>query len=139
MERDAQPADGFRVECRLEAGCLRARVSGWVDGYAPTLAFFRQIAEELRKVEAAGVLVVDESKGVVPTPDELETLAMTLKGEGFDRVPVAYVDVAGTAIARIEAGEIRARSHGYAFRVFDNERMARIWLSYGRRGEEAVD
>lgn len=82
------------------------------------------------------MLVVDESRGVVPTPDQLESLAVALKGEGFDRVPVAYVDVAGTALARIEAGEIRARSHGYAFRVFDNERMARIWLLYGAQGPD---
>lgn len=138
MRRDPDPGERFQVECSLDGGCLRARVTGWVDGYAPTLAFFRQIAEALRKVDASGVLVVDESKGVVPTADELETLAMTLKGEGFDGVPVAYVDVAGTAIARIEAGEIRARSHGYAFRVFDNERLARIWLRYGSAAQDAT-
>lgn len=122
----------FQVHCRAEGGCLRAQVSGWVDSYETTLAFFREIAVELRKVDARRVLIVDESKGVVPTPDELETLAIALKGEGFDGVRIAYVDVAATAIARIEAGEIRARSHGYRFRVFDNEKLARIWLRYGR-------
>ena len=131
--------DGFAVSFRLDAGCLCAEVSGWVDGYAPTLGFFREIAAELRKVDASCVLIVDASRGVVPTADELETLAVTLKGEGFDHVPVAYVDVAGTAIARIEAGEIRAREQGYAFRVFDNERMARIWLRYGCDGSERQD
>lgn len=136
MANAAAPGDGFRVHCHVDAGLLCARVTGWVEGYAPTLAFFRQIAQALRDTEATGVLVVDESKGVVPTPDQLESLAVALKGEGFDRVPVAYVDVAGTALARIEAGEIRARSHGYAFRVFDNERMARIWLLYGAQGPD---
>ena len=122
----------FEVQCRAEAGCLRAHVTGWVDTYEATLAFFRKIAVELRKVDVRRVLIVDETRGVVPTPDELERLALALKGEGFDGKRNAYVDVAATAIARIEAGEIRARAHGYRFRVFDNEHLARIWLRYGR-------
>ena len=121
----------YRVVCCVEDGHLRAQVSGWVEGYAQTLGFFREILAELRNADVSGVLIVDESKGVVPSPDELERLARVLSSEGFARVPVAYVDVAGTAIARIEAGEIRAREQGYAFRVFDNERLARIWLHYG--------
>jgi len=39
----------FEVQCRAEAGCLRAQVTGWVDTYEATLAFFREIAAELHR------------------------------------------------------------------------------------------
>jgi hypothetical protein len=78
------------------------------------------------------VLIVDSSSGVVPDARGFDVVARAVEGEGFEDVRIAYVDVGGSAIERVEVGEIVARSHGYRLRVFDNEAQARIWLHYGR-------
>ena len=81
---------------------------------------------------ACQVAPTDSTDGVVPSAQEFETLATSIRDAGFDGVRVAYVDVKGTAVGRIEVGEIVARRHGYHFRVFDREPLAWLWLRYGR-------
>jgi hypothetical protein len=79
------------------------------------------------------VLVIDHTFGVVPPEDQLRKLFASVEGQGFAGVRVAYVDARGTAINRMEVGEIMGREHGYECRVFDNEPRARIWLHYGEQ------
>ena len=122
------------VDLRFEVreGCLCVRSSGTIDTLEATIDFFRRIAIELRRVRAGGLLIVDSTDGTVPDAAEFETLAGSLRGEGLDGVRIAFVDVKGTAIGRIEVGEIVARRHGYHFRVFDSEPLAWLWLRYGK-------
>ena len=122
------------VDLRFEVreGCLCVRSSGTIDTLEATIDFFRRIAVELRRVRAGGLLIVDSTDGTVPDAAEFETLAGSLRGEGLDGVRIAFVDVKGTAIGRIEVGEIVARRHGYLFRVFDSEPLAWLWLRYGK-------
>jgi hypothetical protein len=122
----------FSVGFGVEGGCLRAAPTGVIATVEDAIALFRAVAAERRRVGARSVLIVDQTSGIVPDAGGFERLAAAMAGEGFEDVRVAYVDVAGTAIARVEVGEIVARSHGYRLRVFDNEAQARIWLRYGR-------
>lgn len=131
---DAPPtaAPSFTLEFSVEGGCLRVASNGVIGTVEATLQLFRDIAVELRRVQARTVLIVDSTSGEVPDASGFDVVATAMEGEGFEDVRVAYVDVGGTAIARMEVGEIVARGHGYHLRVFDNEAVARIWLHYGR-------
>jgi hypothetical protein len=112
-------------------GCLRVASSGVIGTVEATVQLFRDVAAELRKVGARSVLIVDSASGAVPDARGFHAVATALQGEGYERVRVAYVDVGGSAIARVEVGEIVARTRGYRLRVFDNEAQARLWLHYG--------
>ncbi|TDK21530.1 hypothetical protein E2F46_14955 [Luteimonas aestuarii] len=128
----ATPMPTYAIEFSVEGGCLRAVSTGVIDTLEGAIGLFRDIAVELRRVGARTVLIVDETSGIVPDADGFDALAREMAGEGYEGIRVAYVDVAGTALARVEVGEIVARIHGYRLRVFDNEAQAHIWLHYGR-------
>jgi hypothetical protein len=128
-------ADGARpytLEFSVADGCLRAASSGTIDTVEATVQLFRDVAAELRRVGARTVLIVDSTRGAVPDARGFHAVATAMEGEGYEHVRIAYVDVGGSAIARVEVGEIVARTHGYRLRVFDNEAQARLWLHYGR-------
>ncbi|MES2669158.1 MAG: hypothetical protein V4673_01900 [Pseudomonadota bacterium] len=122
---------GFELRLDLESSGLVANVTGRIDGIEALIAMFMRIAAELRRTGLRQVLVIDHSFGVVPPEDQLKRLVDSVGGQGFADVRVAYVDARGTAISRMEVGEIIGREHGYECRVFDNESRARIWLHYG--------
>lgn len=122
---------GFELRLDLESSGLVANVTGRIDGIEALIAMFMRLAAELRRTGLRQVLVIDHSFGVVPSEDQLKQLVDSVGGQGFADVRVAYVDARGTAISRMELGEIVGREHGYECRVFDNESRARIWLHYG--------
>ncbi len=137
MDADVGPArfdpanPGFELVLEIESSGLVAKVAGRIDGIDALIAMFMQIATELRRTGLRQLLVIDHTFGVVPPEDQLRQLVDSVGGHGFADVRVAYVDARGTAISRMEVGEIIGREHGYECRVFDNESRARIWLHYG--------
>jgi hypothetical protein len=121
----------FDIAFRAESNCLVAEVAGWLDGIDALIAMFMRIGVELRNTHCTRLLVLDHTRGVVPPEDEMKRLMIAVEDRGFGEVRVAYVDARGTAVSRMEVGEILGREHGYECRVFDNEQRARIWLNYG--------
>ena len=121
----------FDIVFRAESDCLVTDVTGWLDGINALIAMFARIGAELRRTHCTRLLVLDHTHGVVPPEDEMKRLMTAVEGRGFDEVRIAYVDAWGTAVSRMEVGEILGREHGYECRVFDNEQRARIWLNYG--------
>lgn len=122
---------GFELALEIESNGLVAKVTGRIDGIDALIAMFMRMAAELRRTGVRRLLVIDHTFGVVPAEDQLQHLFDSVGGHGFADVRVAYVDARGTAISRMEVGEILGREHGYECRVFDNESRARIWLHYG--------
>ena len=122
---------GFDVSFHLEADTVVAEASGWIDEIERIIELFQRCAAELRKTHSRKLLVLDHTRGVVPPEAEMRRLIFALEGSGFESVRVAYVDVRGTAVGRIETAEILGREQGYDVHVFDNEQRARIWLNYG--------
>jgi hypothetical protein len=122
---------GFELALDIQSSGLVATVTGRIETVDALIAMFLQVATELRRTGLRQVLVVDHTFGVVPSEEQLRKLIGAIAGQGFDEVRVAYVDARGTAISRMEVGEIIGREHGYECRVFDNESRARIWLHYG--------
>ncbi|RZA12533.1 MAG: hypothetical protein EOP93_21765 [Lysobacteraceae bacterium] len=126
-----EPASSFALAFRQAGHELHADVTGRIDDVASLLGMFRRLMEEARHTRANRILLVDHTHGAVPPEQELRELAASLGGLGFDAIRLAYVDARGTAVSRMELGEIVGREHGFDVRVFDNESRARIWLHYG--------
>lgn len=122
---------GFELVVEIESSGLVANVTGRIENIEALIAMFVRIATELRRTGLRRLLVIDHTFGVVPPEDQLQQLVDSVGGQGFAGVRLAYVDARGTAISRMEVGEIIGREHGYECRVFDNESRARIWLHYG--------
>lgn len=122
---------GFDLRLETESSGLVANVTGRIDTLDALIVMFLRIAAELRRTGLRNILVIDHTHGVVPPEDQLRKLVGAMEGQGFATVRMAYVDARGTAISRMEVGEIIGREHGYECRVFDNEARARIWLHYG--------
>jgi hypothetical protein len=126
------PRDGCAVGFRQAGSCVVAEVRGWIDDVAALVELFGQCLARLRKARCDRLLVVDHTRGVVPPEAEMRKMLAALEGSGLDRVRIAWVDVRGTAVGRIEVAEILGREQGYDVHVFDNEQRARNWLDYGQ-------
>ena len=122
LDRAVAVGIGFASVAEIERINIRA---------ASLLAMFEALMAEVRRTGADRVLVIDHTLGVVPAEAGLRQLAASLAGLGFGAIRLAYVDARGTAVSRMELGEIIGREHGYDVRVFDNPARARIWLHYG--------
>ena len=127
------PASQFSLRFKANGRLLEATVSGRVDGTGDTIALFLGLAGEVRRVAATRLLVIDHSEGVVPGEDGLRQLMAAMGGQGLQDIRLAYVDARGTAVGRMELGEIVGREHGYDCRVFGEASRARLWLEYGER------
>ena len=129
-ECDSQ-TPAFQLTFTTESRGLVANVTGSIDGIDALIAMFIGIGAEIQRTGLRQLLVIDHTYGVVPPEDQLHKLFVSVEEQGFAGVRVAYVDACGTAISRMEVGEILGREQGYECRVFDNEARARIWLHYG--------
>lgn len=132
MEADVDPGERpFAIVFDERRELLEARVEGWIDTPEHLIALFMKVAEAVRRVGARKVMVIDHTRGVVPDEQGMLQMMRALEGQGFEQVRLAYVDMHGTAISRMEVGEILGRERGYECRVFDSVQRARIWLNYG--------
>ena len=122
----------YRIVFRVEPACVVADVTGWIDGVEAAIEMFRRSAEALRAARRDKLLVLDQTRGVVPPEAEMRRLLAALEGGGLGGVRIAYIDVRGTAVGRMEVAEILGRERGYDVHVFDNEQRGRIWLDYGQ-------
>ena len=134
MASEFDPAvPGFALTLETESSGLVASVTGRIESVDALIVLFMRIGAELSRTGLRQALVIDHTFGVVPPEDQLQKLFTSVEGQGFAGVRVAYVDARGTAINRMEVGEIMGRERGYECRVFDNEPRARIWLHYGEQ------
>jgi hypothetical protein len=118
----------YRIAFRADGPLLRARVTG--TGSLPsTIAYWLQIAAEVRARKPAALLLIDELQGPALSPDQWQSLVEGMKQQGLETVRIAHVKPLG--LQTVEHCEIYAREIGLDARVFDNETNARLWLRYG--------
>ena len=129
-EYDLQTS-AFQLTFITESSGLVANVTGLIDSIDALIAMFMEIGAELQRTGLRRLLVIDHSHGVVPPEEQLRKLFVSVEGRSFADVRVAYIDARGTAISRMEVGEIMGREQGYECRVFDSEARARVWLHCG--------
>ena len=123
----------FRIAFHGTDYGLKAHVQGVNGTLATTLAYWREIAEEVRRTQPPGLLVVDDMEGDPPPPEELLQFVQAMRGLGMENVRVAYLEKHLDQIPQVELASILATEHGFQARVFDNERSAVTWLRYGER------
>ncbi len=129
--QDAAPP--FRIEFSPADFGLKAHVRGINGTLETTLAYWRRIAAEVRRLRPAGLLVVDDMEGEPPPPEQLLQFIHAMQGEGLEAVRVAYVEKHLDQIPQVELASILANEQGFQGHVFDNERSAVTWLRYGER------
>ena len=112
---------------------LRAHVTGINGTLETSLAYWRCIAEEVRRIQPSGVLVVDDMDGELSPPEEMLAFVLSMKGEGMENVPIAYVEKNAAQIPQVELAGLMACEHGFNARVFDWEESAVVWMRYGER------
>ncbi len=122
---------GHALTIVADSSALVATITGRIDAVEPLIEIFLRIGAEAKRTGLRQVLVLDHTQGVVPPETQLRRMFDAVEGRGLAQVRLAYVDARGTAISRMELGEILGRERGYDCRVFDNESRARIWLHYG--------
>ena len=128
------PADlNFHIEFSSADYGLRAWVTG-VNGTLETrLAYWRMIAEEVRRVQPRGMLVVDDMEGDPPPPEQLLVFVQAMQGQGMEAVRIAYVERHAAQIPLVEYAGLLANEHGFNARIFADEDSAVRWLRYGER------
>lgn len=132
MNEASGPDDpGYALTIATETSALVAEITGRIEGVEPLIEIFLRIGAEALRTGLRRILVLDHTHGVVPPEAQLLRLFDAVEGRGLAQVRLAYVDARGTAVSRMELGEILGRERGYDCRVFDNASRARIWLHYG--------
>lgn len=121
----------FRIEYHRQGGLLRAHVKGVKGTLEMSLAYWRLLAEEVRRDPPKALLVVSDLEGVPPPPEQMAQFVQAMVGQGFENVRVAYVEAHADQIADVEVAEILAREQGFDARVFGTEREAVTWLRHG--------
>ena len=121
----------FRIEYHRQGSLLRAHVTGVKGTLELSLAYWRALADEVRRDPPRALLVVSDLEGLPPPPDQLAEFVKAMVGQGFENVRVAYVEAHSEQIPEVEVAEILAREQGFDARVFGTEREAIMWLRHG--------
>ena len=126
-------ADGplFHIEFATTDYGLRAWVTGVNGTLDTTLACWRTIAEEVRRVRPQGLLVADDMEGEPPPPAQLLEFVQAMQGQGMEAVRIAYVERHAAQIPQVEFAGLLANEHGFHAQIFGDEAVAVIWLRYG--------
>lgn len=81
---------------------LRAHLAGYKGTMDSVLAYWQEIAAEVRRRRPPALLVVDEMKGETISRAQMKAFVDTMADLGARDVRVAYVDAHGKRIARVE-------------------------------------
>ncbi|KRA42982.1 hypothetical protein [Pseudoxanthomonas sp. Root630] len=121
----------FHIEFVTVDYGLRAWATGINGTLDTTLACWRTIAEEVRRVRPKGLLVVDDMEGEPPPPGQLLEFVQAMQGQGMEAVRIAYVERHTQQIPQVEFAGLLANEHGFHAQIFGDEAAAVIWLRYG--------
>lgn len=121
----------YRLAFRAIGGELRVEVFGENRDPGTTLAYWMEIAEEIRRREVSRLLVITHLPGEPMPVERMRPFLAAMSGLGMEGVRVAYVDPQGFKTPLMETAEILASEHGFRARAFDNEVAAQLWLRHG--------
>lgn len=126
-------APPYRIEYRSDDGILRAHVTGTTDSLQTTVAYWTDMAGEVRRQAPDHLLVLHEMDGPTLPRQEMLRFVQAMQGGGLERIRIAFVEASLAKLPHMEHAEIFAREHGFSARVFGNEMDARVWLRHGDR------
>ena len=120
-------SDDFHLDLRREAvGRLHVHVAGAAT-FANTLAYWRAIADALETQPARHLLLVDELVGPSLSAEDWAALVAEV-GPRLGRLRIAHVKPRG--LDTVEHCVLSAMAAGLDARVFEDERLASVWLRY---------
>src|SRR5687767_14556720 len=121
----------FRIDFQSQPGALRAHVTGVKGSIDITMAYWKAIAEEVRRQRPRTLLVVDALEGEALQAEFMPAFIDAMAGLGFEGVRIAFVETQGGQIPHVESAEILAREQVFEVRVCASETDASMWLRYG--------
>lgn len=127
---------GFRIAFSdLEAGCLRARVTG-IRSPESTIAYWETLLEHIAAERPVTLLVMDELLGEELSASEWKALVQKMIGRGLEGIRIAHVKL--FAIDQIDYCEVYANKAGLATRAFRDESAAIRWLQGDARSSPVL-
>lgn len=112
---------------RQSGGLLHVHVTGTAS-FASALAYWQAIAEAIEARPARMLLLIDELRGPAMTEAEWKRLVADV-GPRLGQLRIAHVKPHG--LDTVEYCVLSAMGAGLDARVFEDERMANLWLRYG--------
>jgi hypothetical protein len=117
----------YRIEFEHRPEYLYAYVSGEHDSLAISLAFWREIADECRRVQTKKLLVEEEIEEAVSMV-EMYKIASEIAQIGFRNISIAFVDRFLEQRDINEFGEMVATNRGIHGKYFNDFNEAEKWL-----------
>jgi hypothetical protein len=121
------PSKPYDLTMEHRNGYLYAYVQGDNDSYEISRAFWTEIADEVRRTNAARVLI-DENIEQSVSMAEVFQLASELPKMGFGSARVAFVDRYLDQQEINAFGELVAVNRGFSGKLFNNVAEAESWL-----------
>jgi hypothetical protein len=118
------PDAAFELRFEHRPGYLYAHVSGSQDSLAIRLAFWNEVAAEVRRTQTQSLLVLDDLQGPPPQIDVLARVIHEMKGKGLEGVRIAYIEPDAAFMSLMEMAEVIARESGFLPHVFGDEEEA---------------
>jgi hypothetical protein len=122
--------DDIHLVFEDRSGYLYAQVTGPRDSHQISLAYWSQVAEQVRRRNVRKLLV-HENLGDHEDERDLSSMIDALIAMGLDRIQIAFVVGRIELVTEMEHGEILALERGANGRVFGSVAMAERWLRHG--------
>lgn len=127
-----QNDDAYTLRFEQRDGYLYAHVKGEHDSVAISTAYWSEIAQRCREIDARRLLVVEDLAERAQVLDVYE-VAAGLVALGFARIRIAFVDLQLDELPMMLFAETVARNRGIDGRVFRDVATAEAWLQSSAR------
>jgi len=121
--------DGFKVRFEQHPGYLRAYVHDGRDSLDVSIAMWKLLAEQCRKLNMRRLLVLEDLEGTVDVAEVPKVIDAMIEF-GFADIRCAFVEL-GSDQQGSEHGAILLTERGMTTHVGGDEFAARHWLMYG--------
>ncbi len=124
---NSEESKPYKLEFDQKAEYLYARVSGDKDSLAISTQYWREIADECRRVKCSKLLIVEDIKET-PSMMDVYQISSEIPNMGFYGVRIAFVDQYIEQQPSNEFGGIVASNRGIHVKVFNTVEKAEKWL-----------
>ena len=125
--QDSDIAKAYKLEFEYRPDYLYAYVSGEKDSLEISRSFWREIADECRRINNSKLLIVEDIKEAVSTMDMYQ-IASEIPLLGLNGIRIAFVDRYIEQQSINEFGEIVATNRGIYGKIFNDVEEAEKWL-----------
>lgn len=127
---DYNNAEPYKLDFHHKEKYLQASVSGETDSLEISRKYWREIADECKKLKCGKLLIIEDIKAVVSMM-EMYQIASEIPQMGFHGVRIAFVDQYIEQQSLNEFGEIVATNRGIHGKIFNDVAEAEQWLLSG--------